>query len=243
MTAITVTGVGFGYSTTPTITITGGLADGSTPSDVAKAYVNLGNDLVRDFNTTIKFDRVSTTSRVKDWTASTYFAYGDLIRYKNELYKATDAFTSSTKFDDNIGNVYKVFGDETGLTAADRTKGFYTPGSGMPGNELSQVMTGVDYGGTMVTGLLFNQDQGWDRSGWYDFPWDNYGESKIKAFTADGSTTAYTFATAPGANEVYQVYITHGDSTRRKLSDVIRGDGSTTTFTISETADSDALVE
>ena len=243
VTKILLTDTGANYTATPTVIITGGLKTGGTPSDTAKAYANLSNDLVRDFNTTIKFDRVSTTSRVKDWTASTYFAYGDLIRYKNELYKATDAFTSSTKFDDNIGNVYKVYGDETGLTAADRTKGFYTPGSGMPGNELSQVMTGVDYGGTMVTGLLFNQDQGWDRSGWYDFPWDNYGESKIKAFTADGSTTAYTFATAPGANEVYQVYITHGDSTRRKLSDVIRGDGSTTTFTISETADSDALVE
>ena len=114
-----------------------------------------------------------------------------------------------------------MYGDETGLTAADRTKGFYTPGSGMPGNELSQVMTGVDYGGTMVTGLLFSQDQGWDASGWYDFPWDNYGVSRIKAFTADGSTAAFTFATAPATTDVYQVYITHGDSTRRKLSDII----------------------
>jgi hypothetical protein len=136
-----------------------------------------------------------------------------------------------------------VYGNETGLTAADRTKGFYTPGAGMPGNELSQVMTGVDYGGTMVTGLLFSQDQGWDASGWYDFPWDNYGVSRVKAFTADGTTTAYTFDTAPATTDVYQVYITHGDSTRRKLSDVIRGDGSTVTFNISETADSNALVE
>ena len=79
-----------------------------------------------------------------------------------------------------------MYGDETGLTAADRTKGFYTPGTGMPGNELSQVMSGVDYGGTMVTGLLFSQGQGWDKEGWYDFPWDNYGESRVKAFSADG---------------------------------------------------------
>ena len=83
------------------------------------------------------------------------------------------------------------------MTAADRTKGFYTPGSGMPGNELDQVMTGVDYGGTMVTGLLFTQEAGWDKAGWYDFPWDNYGDSRVKAFRADGSTAAYTFDTAP----------------------------------------------
>ena len=145
MTAITVTGVGFGYSTTPTITITGGLADGSTPSDVAKAYVNLGNDLVRDFNTTIKFDRISSTSNVVDWAANTTYKYASLIRYKNELYKATNEFTSTTDFDENINSVYKYIGDEAGLTAADRIKGFYTPTAGMPGNELSQVMSGVDY--------------------------------------------------------------------------------------------------
>jgi hypothetical protein len=52
----------------------------------------------------------------------------------------------------------------------------------MPGNELSQVMTGVDYGGVMVTGLAFNSGQGWDRSPWYDNPWDTYGLSRVKTF-------------------------------------------------------------
>jgi hypothetical protein len=243
VTKINVTGVGANYTTTPTVVITGGKTDGTTPTDTAKAYANLNNDLVRDFDTTIKFDRVSSTSRVVDWAASTAYAYNDLIRHNNQLYKVTNAFTSTSDFDDNVGSVYKVYGDETGLTAADRTKGFYTPGSGMPGNELDQVMTGVDYGGTMVTGLLFTQEAGWDKAGWYDFPWDNYGDSRVKAFRADGSTASYTFDSAPASSDVYQVYITHGDSTRRKLSDVIRGDGSTTVFTISETADSDALVE
>jgi hypothetical protein len=243
VTKVNVTGIGANYTTTPTIVLSGGKNDGSTPTDTAKAYANLNNDLVRDFDTTIKFDRVSSTSRVVDWTASTAYAYNDLLRYNNQLYKVTNAFTSSKDFDDNIGSVYKVYGNETGLTAADRTKGFYTPGSGMPGNELDQVMSGVDYGGTMVTGLLFSQDQGWDKSGWYDFPWDNYGDSRIKAFRADGSTAAYTFDTAPASTEVYQVYLTQDDSTRKKLSDVIRGDGSTVSFTISEVPEINALVE
>jgi len=243
VTKINVTGIGANYTTTPTVVLTGGKTDGTTPTDTARAYANLNNDLVRDFDTTIKFDRVSSTSRVVDWTVSTAYAYNDLLRYNNELYKVTNAFTSTTDFDDNIGSVYKVYGDETGLTAADRTKGFYTPGSGMPGNELDQVMTGVDYGGTMVTGLLFSQDQSWDKAGWYDFPWDNYGDTRVKAFRADGSTAAYTFDTAPTSSEVYQVYLTQDDSTRKKLSDVIRGDGSTVSFTISETPEENALVE
>ena len=243
VTKITVTGIGANYTATPRVVITGGATDGSTPTDTARAYANLDNDLVRDFNTTIKFDRVSSTSRVADWTASTSYAYNDLLRHNNQLYKVTNAFTATTDFDEGIGNLYKVYGNEIGLTAADRTKGFYTPGSGMPGNELDQVMTGVDYGGTMVTGLLFSQEAGWDKAGWYDFPWDNYGDSRIKAFRADGTNNDYNFGTAPATTDVYQVYITQDDSTRKKLNDVIRGDGSTVNFAISETPELNALVE
>jgi hypothetical protein len=246
VTKITVTGIGANYNSTPVVIISGGRTDGSTPTDTAKAYANLNNDLVRDLDTTIKFDRVSSTSRVQDWTASTAYAYNDLIRHKNQLYKVTKAFTATTDFDDNVADLYKVYGDETGLTAADRTKGFYTPGTGMPGNELDQVMTGIDYGGTMVTGLLFNQSQGWDRSGWYDFPWDNYGGSRVKAFKGDGSSNTFTFDTAPATTEVYQVYITEDDSTRRKLTDVVRGDGSSVVMPVgglSITPNANALVE
>ena len=96
----------------------------------------------------------------------------------------------------------------------------------MPGNELSQLMAGVDYGGTMVTGLLFSQGAGWDKQGWYDFPWDNYGASNIVTFTADGSTATYTFTTAPVSTKVYQIYLAG-----TKTEDIFRGDGSTTTFT------------
>ena len=127
------TGIGANYTATPMVVITGGADDGSTPTDTARAYANLNNDLVRDIDTTIKFDRVSSTSSVVDWTASTSYVYNDLIRYKNQLYKATSAFTATTDFNDRQTTVYKVYGDETGLTAADRTKGFYTPGSGMAG--------------------------------------------------------------------------------------------------------------
>jgi len=240
---ITLTGNGRNYTSTPTVVLTGGKNDGTTPSDIAIVYANLNNDLVRDFDTTIKFDRIKSTHSVVDWEASTAYAYGQLIRYNNELYKATDPFTSTTKFDDNEGNVYKVYGDETGLTASDRTAGFYAPTSGMPGNELSQVMSGVDYGGTMVTGLLFTQEQGWDQSNWYDYPWDNYGASRVRTFIADGSTKTYTFTTAPASTEVYQVYVTYSDSTRRKLDDIFKGDGSTTSVTLSTTPDEDSLVE
>ena len=243
VTAITLIGVGANYTSTPKVAITGGEDDGSTPTDTAIAHANLKNDLVRDINTTIKFDRVSSTSSVIDWTASTSYAYGQLIRYNNELYRATSAFTSTTDFDDGENDLYKFRGDETGLTAADRTKGFYAPISGMPGNELSQVMSGVDYGGTMVTGLLFDQNQGWDQSKWYDFPWDSYGVSRIKAFGSDGLTATFTITPAPAVSDVYMVYVTSDDSTRKKRSEIFRGDGSTTAFTLTSIPDAGSLVE
>ena len=239
VTKITVTGIGANYTTTPTVLITGGASDGTTPSDAAKAYANLNNDLVRDINTTIKFDRISSTSNVVDWKASTSYAYGTLIRYNNELYKATNAYTSTTDFDDGVNNLYKVYGDEAGLSAADRTKGFYTPASGMPGNELSQLMSGVDYGGTMVTGLLFTEEGGWDKQGWYNFGWDSSGTSKVKTFYGDGSTLAFTFDTAPSATEVYTVYY---DGVRQTV-DTPRGDGSTKTFTLTSAPGNNVKVE
>ncbi len=241
VTSITVTGIGFGYTSTPTVTLTGGMNDGTAPSDAAKAYANLDNDLVRDFDTTIKFDRITSTSTVVDWAANTTYKYGAKIRYQNELYKAVNEFTSTTDFDDNEGAVTKYYGDETGLTAADRIKGFYTPTDGMPGNELSQVMSGVDYGGTMVTGLLFKQSQGWDESAWYDYPWDNYGVSRVKAFYADGTTKAFTFAGETSV--VYHVYNTENDE-RTKLSDTFIGTGSEATYTLTgATPNENALIE
>ena len=235
---ITVTKVGRNYTTTPTVIITGGTSTGANPTTVAKAYANLNNDLVRDFDVTMKFDRIKSTHNVVDWAASTSYAYGQLIRYDNELYKTTKAYTSTTKFKEGLDNLYKVYGDEIGLTASDRLKGFYAPTTGMPGNELSQLMAGVDYGGTMVTGLLFSQGAGWDKQGWYDFPWDNYGASNIVTFTADGSTATYTFTTAPVSTKVYQIYVAG-----TKTADIFRGDGSTTTFTLSSTPAINALVE
>ena len=124
VTKITVTGIGANYTTTPIVVLSGGKTDGTTPTDRAKAYANLNNDLVRDFDTTIKFDRVSSTSRVVDWAASTAYAYNDLLRYNNQLYKVTNAFTSTTDFDDNIGSVYKVYGNETGLDSGGQDKRF-----------------------------------------------------------------------------------------------------------------------
>jgi hypothetical protein len=219
---------GSNYTATPTVIITGGGVGGNTPADAARGYANLRNDLVRDIQTTIKFDRVQSTASVQEWAANTAYAYNELIRYENELYKVTASFISTEEFKDGLTKLQRLRGDETYITAAERTLGLYTPASGMPGNELSQVMTGVDYGGVMVTGLAFSNEQGWDRSPWYSSTWDNYGIGKVKTFYGDGSTMSFTFNTTPTVTDVYTLYY---DGVRQ-ISDVFRGDGSTKTFTV-----------
>ena len=219
---------GTNYTATPTVVLTGGGAGGTTPANFARAYANLANDVVRDIHTTIKFDRVQSTATVLLWEANRAYAFNDLIRYEQGFYKVNSGFTSTAEFKDSLPYLTKLRGDEPYLTAAERTLGMYDPISGMPGNELSQVMTGVDYGGVMVTGLAFDNSQGWDRTPWYDHPWDSYGLSRVQTFYGDGSTTAFTFATAPSSTDVYTVYI----NGVRQTSLVFRGDGSTKTFTV-----------
>ena len=58
VTKVTLVTNGRDYTSTPAVIFTGGADDGSTPSDTAKAYAYLNNDLVRDIDTTIKFDRM-----------------------------------------------------------------------------------------------------------------------------------------------------------------------------------------
>ena len=236
---------GKNYTSTPSVIITGGGANGVSPSNTAKAYPNLRNDLVRDISTTIKFDRVQSTATVRTWTQNTTYAFNDLIRYENKLYKVNATYVSTDIFDEGLAYLLALRGDEPYITAAERTLGLYAPELGMPGNELSQVMTGVDYGGVMVTGLAFDEGQGWDRSPWYDLVWDGFGLSRVKVFYGDGSTTNFTFDFAPLPTDVYTVYFTDiSDSSAqypvstanvnriRQRSQVIRGDGTTKIFTI-----------
>ena len=237
--SITVTSAGSGYTSTPAVILSGGQSGGSAPSNPARAYANLTNSMVRDFDVTIKFDRVARSGTVLTWTASTTYSVGDLVRYDNELYRVITAHTTTTNFDDNTNNLNKLRGDESYITAAERTLGLYNPTTGMPGNELAQLMQGVDYGGVMVTGLSFSNDQGWDRSPWYDYAWDTYGNTRVKTFYGDGSTASYTFDSAPVITDVYTVYY----NGVRQIADVFRGDGSTKIFALTAAPGAGVKVE
>jgi hypothetical protein len=83
-------------------------------------------------------------------------------------------------------------------TAADRIRDYYSPQPGMPGNDLAQLMTGIEYSGLTVDGLPFNFSGGWsqdDQLGWASTAWDNFGlEEGYTSYSVTTASTTQTFA-------------------------------------------------
>jgi len=75
-----------------------------------------------------------------------------------------------------IGSIIEITysKDVSTLNAADRIQHFYNPSSTDLGKDLSQLMTGVDYGGVIVDGMNFEYNKGWDSTPYASDRWDNY---------------------------------------------------------------------
>ena len=157
---------GSGYGQTPVITITGGNGSG------ARAYPIMGNDLVRDLKTTIKYDRYQYQSEIQEWQPGVNYDNGTMVRYLDIVWSANS--------DDSTGVVSETFDpdqwtrvDPASLSGADRTMGFYVPTANTPGLELPLLIDGVDYPGVQVKGINFTQDTGFDRGNFDINPYDN----------------------------------------------------------------------
>lgn len=93
------------------------------------------------------------------------------------------------------------------LGAEDRIRFAYAPIAGMLGNDLAQLMTGVDYGGVEVRGFDFGGPSGWDSQGWYTDTWDTFDNVfEDEIFVADGSTIAVELSQPLNSGVVYNIY-------------------------------------
>ena len=129
------------------------------------------------------------------------------------------------------------------LTAEDRINFAYNPTKEMYGKELSQLMTGIDYGGVQVRSFEFDKPAGWDSAGWYTDSWDTFDNTfEDEVFYSDGSTNAVQL-TKPMANGImYNFYLNgvriddpnYDNSTLNKnpsaITNSIIGDGVTDTL-------------
>lgn len=112
------------------------------------------------------------------------------------------------------------------LNAADRIQFYYDPQSGNLGKDLSQLMTGIDYGGTIVDGLGFNLSKGWDSQPWYSDKWDNF-DQLFDDYIVEVSANTHTFTLpyTPINNTSINLYYIKNNT------DTHQADGSTTSFT------------
>jgi hypothetical protein len=93
------------------------------------------------------------------------------------------------------------------LGAEDRIKFAYAPVAGMLGNDLAQLMSGVDYGGVEVRGFDFGGPSGWDSQGWYTDTWDTFDNTfEDEVFIADGSTIVVELTNVLENGVVYNIY-------------------------------------
>ena len=93
------------------------------------------------------------------------------------------------------------------LNAEDRIKFAYNPIAGMYGNDLAQLMTGVDYGGVEVRSFDFSSPSGFDSQPWYTDNWDEFDDTfEDEVFTADGSTIAVQLSAPLEDGVVYNLY-------------------------------------
>ena len=94
------------------------------------------------------------------------------------------------------------------LQAQDRINLYYNPTTGMYGNDLSQLLDGIDYGGVEVSSFDFGTGTGWDSDEWFTTTYDTFDTTfEDEVFQiGDDSTRVLNFASPLVANTVYNVY-------------------------------------
>jgi hypothetical protein len=133
---------------------------------------------------------------VKKSTKFGYTSYSGLITFITPPPKRSNG--------DNSSVVVNYIKDVSLLNAQDRIQFSYTPGVGALGKDLSQLMTGVDYGGVQVLGLNFDVSQGWSSAGYMTDLWDSYEDDHSNySVTVDSTTVGNRIFPLPAIPPIY----------------------------------------
>jgi len=98
--------------------------------------------------------------------------------------------------------------DYNHLSATDRINFYYDPVTGQLGKDLSQLMTGIDYGGVSITGIGLGINVGWDALPWFTDAWDNVdSEFEDYIVSVSGPTTDFRMPYVPALGQNINVYI------------------------------------
>ena len=93
------------------------------------------------------------------------------------------------------------------LDSVARIEKYYKPTSGMKGDDLNQLMTGIDFGGVQIQGTTFDVTGGWDALPWFTEGWDSVESNSDFYVVCDGSTNVITLPYTPSAGQLVTIYI------------------------------------
>lgn len=123
-----------------------------------------------------------------------YTSYSGLITFTTAVAKGASIVVNYIK-------------DWSLLNAADRIQYYYNPTSGELGKDLSQLMSGVDYGGVIIDGLGFDVSQGWGSVPYYTDRWDSFdGTFDDYIVTVAANTHSFTLPYTPESGTQINVY-------------------------------------
>ena len=122
-------------------------------------------------------------------------------------YSGNITFTTAPAVGAKISVTYIV--DQSLLGATDRIQYYYSPTAGMPGQDLSQLLTGIDYGGVIVNGMNFVESSGWDSVPYYSTGWDASDSTYTDyAIVVNANTHAFTLPYTPSVGTQLNIYKT-----------------------------------
>lgn len=114
------------------------------------------------------------------------------------------------------------------LSATDRINFYYNPKTGQTGKDLSQLMTGIDYGGVTVTGMDFDNTFGWDAAPWFSDVWDStsfdFEDYIVLISDSDPATYMFRLPYVPAQTEIINVYISKFDLDNQRYLTPVRID-------------------
>ena len=137
-----------------------------------------------------------------------YTVYNELdTKSPYKRYKGVLVFNTAPENLSTI--VIQYYKDVSLFDAADRIQYYYTnPQPGQLGQDLGQLMQGVDYGGVEVTGVDFNVGTGWDALPWFTSGYDVFDpDFTDMIINSDGTTKSFMLNYVPTDIEVINIYL------------------------------------
>jgi len=175
--SVTIVDPGVGYSETATITFIGGSGAG------ARAAAVMGNNLIRQIKTTIKYDRYQYQTTIVDWEPNVNYDNGTQVRYDDRVWSANSSDSTAVNSATFNPEQWTLVAAST-LSGVDRTMGFYLPGPNEPGLSLPLLIDGVEYPGVQVSAPTYGQNTGFDVGNFDINPFDNiaYDENGLPTY-------------------------------------------------------------